>query len=235
MRHAIPLLLTLVCTVPGLRADALTDLTAQLKALKAQTPITLKLEQTSTEWDEGKEKKEVRTLKVAEGPGGLKVLEDSGAGGASRSGKAPGDPTAKKGDSQWRRQLRAQEDLLEELEKATLVGESPEVLEGRPVRRLRLKLNLDLDEEARKHLKRFSMEATLWLGADGLPVAMERHIDLEVRAMIFVKVWTKVDSHYRFVRVQDRLITIEATDAVEGEAMGHAFKARVRTQATPQP
>ena len=235
MRHAIPTLLLLVCTGPGLRADALSDLTVRLKALKAQTPITLKLEQTSTEWDEGKERKEVRTLKVAEGLGGLKVLEDSGASSAFRSTKAPGDPTAKKGDSQWRRQFRAQEDLLEELEKATLVGESPEVLEGRPVRRLRLKLSLDLDEEARKHVKRSTMEATLWLGADGLPVAMDRRIDLAVRAMIFVKVWTKVDSHYRFLRVQDRLITTEATDAVEGEAMGHAFKVRVFTKATPQP
>jgi len=177
----------------------------------------------------------VRTLKVAEGSGGLKVLEDSGAGSAFRTGKAPGDPTAKKSDSPWRRQFRAQEDLLDELEKSTLVGDSPEVLEGRPVRRLRLKLNLDLDEYARKHVKRSTMDATLWLGADGLPVAMERRIDLEVRAMLFVKVWTKVDSRYRFVRVQDRLITTEATDAVEGEAMGHAFKVRVHTQATPQP
>lgn len=235
MRHAITMLLTLVCTVPGLRADTLTDLKARLKALKAETPITLKLEQTSTELDEGKEKKEVRTLKVAEGPGGIKVLEDSGASGAARPGKAPGDPTARKGDSQWRRQLRAQADLLEELEKATLVGESPEQLEGRPVRRLRLKLNLDLDEDARKHVKRSTMEATLWLGADGLPLAMERRIDLEVRAMLFIKVWTKVDSRYRFLRVQDRLITTEATDAVEGEAMGHAFKVRVFTKATPQP
>ena len=207
----------------------------RLQSLKPQTPITLKVEQSSTEWDEGKERKEVRTLKVAEGPGGLVVLEDSGRGSASRTDKAPGDPTTKKGKNTWRRQFRAQEDLLDELEKASLVGENPETLDGRPVRRLRLKLNLDLDEDARKHVKRSTMEATLWLGADGLPVAMERHIDLEVRAMLFVKVWTKVDSRYRFLRVQDRLLTLEATDAVEGEAMGHAFKARTHTQATPLP
>ncbi len=235
MRRAISMLLTAVSAVTGLRADALTDLTAKLRALKAQAPITLKLEQSSTEWDEGKERKEVRTLKVAEGPGGLAILEDSGRGSASRPAKAPGDPTGRKGETTWRRQLRAQEDLLDELEKATLVGETPEVLDGRPVRRLRLKLNLDLDEDARKHVKRSTMEATLWLGEDGLPVAMERRIDLEVRAMLFVKVWTKVDSRYRFARVHDRLLTTEATEAVEGEAMGHAFKARVHTRATPQP
>ena len=141
MRRAISMLLTAVSAVTGLRADALTDLTAKLRALKAQAPITLKLEQSSTEWDEGKERKEVRTLKVAEGPGGLAILEDSGRGSASRPAKAPGDPTGRKGETTWRRQLRAQEDLLDELEKATLVGETPEVLDGRPVRRLRLKLN----------------------------------------------------------------------------------------------
>lgn len=160
MRHAIPLLLTVVCTIPSLRADALTDLKVRLQSLKPQTPITLKVEQSSTEWDEGKERKEVRTLKVAEGPGGLVVLEDSGRGSASRTDKAPGDPTTKKGKNTWRRQFRAQEDLLDELEKASLVGENPETLDGRPVRRLRLKLNLDLDEDARKHVKRSTMEAT---------------------------------------------------------------------------
>ena len=43
------------------------------------------------------------------------------------------------------------------------------------------------------------------------------------------------NSRYRFVRVQDRLITTEATDAVEGEAMGHPFKVRVTVRATPLP
>lgn len=232
MARAIPLFLAVVCTVPALRADALADLTSRLRALKAQTPVTLKIVQTSTEWDEGKARQEVRTLRAAEGPEGLRVLEDSGAGRPAGTSK---DPTAQKGRSTWSRQFRGHEDLLEELGKAKLVGEAADTLEGRSVRRLRLALDLDLDESARKHLKRAVMEATLWLGGDGLPVAMERHLDLDVRAMVFVKVWTKVDSRYRFLRVQDRLLTVEATDEVSGEAMGHPFRTQVHTQATLQP
>jgi hypothetical protein len=148
------------------------------------------------------------------------------------------DSTGKaKEEGPWLRQVRAHQELLGELELSKLIEERPDVLDGQPVRRLRVGLNLDLDldEDARKVVKQASHEATLWLDKDGLPVAMERRLELRIRALAFVNAWTKASSWYRFTRVRDRLITSEARNTVEGEGMGHPFSAKEITFCVVQP
>jgi hypothetical protein len=230
-------LLALACCLPVLlRADGLSDLITNLKRLDAKELVRLKIDEDSTESEDGKDRHEQRSVQLEDGPAGTRVLQDSASGSAKKvkHDVQMGSEKAK-GDSSWRRQVRAHQDLLEELDRAKLLEDRPDVLDGQPMRRLRLSLDLDLDEDARKHVKQASHEAILWLGPDGLPVAMQRDLEIRVRALAFIHVWTKISSWNRFKRVQDRLISTEARDTVEGKAMGRAFSAREITLCAVQP
>lgn len=231
------ILLALACCLPVLlRADGLSDLITNLKRLEAKEPVRLKIDEESTEREEGKDLHEQRSVVLEDGPAGFRVLQDS-AGEAMKKAKhgvKVGSGKAK-GESSWRRQVRAHQDLLEELDRARLLEDRPDVLDGQPVRRLRLSLDLDLDDDARKHVKQASHEAVLWLGPDGLPVAMQRDLEIRVRALAFIHVWTKINSWNRYKRVQDRLISTEARDTVEGKAMGRPFSAKEITLCAVQP
>ncbi|HEX9010365.1 MAG TPA: hypothetical protein VF804_08360 [Holophagaceae bacterium] len=209
--------------LPVLRADGLSDLRAALKALPAQEAVRAKIEQDSLDREEGAETRSHRTTVVEDGPGGMKVLEDTGAPahpeGHSKSGKVPGtgEPDGFRGE------LRAQEELLKMLEKARLREDRMDSFEGRPARRLRLALDLNLDEDARRYIKRFDQDLVVWLDPQNLPLALDLQMEVRARAMLFFSVRTGIRVHERFQRYRDRLITAEARTEVEGVAVGKAF------------
>lgn len=236
MRRPLTLLALAFCLPVLLRADGLSDLITNLKRLEAKEPMRLKIDEESTEREEGKDLREQRSVVLEDGPAGIRVLQDS-AGDVTKKAKRGMKLGSGKsnGDNSWRRQVRANQELLEELDRARLLEDRPDVLDGQPVRRLRVNLDMDLDEDARKHVKQANHEAILWLGPDGLPVAMQRDLEIRVRALAFIHVWTKVNSWNRFKRVQDRLISTETRDTVEGKAMGRPFSAKEITLCAVQP
>jgi hypothetical protein len=227
MRRILSALTLVVCLSGHLKADGLSELIANLKGLNTQEPVKVKIDLDNIEHENDEEKHEQRSLQLEDGPGGLRITQDS-ASGQAKKGK-PGRVNIsdkQKGENPWQRQVRANLELLGDLERAKLIEDRPGVLDGQTLRCLRVNLDLSLDDDAKKHVKHASHEASLWLGKDGLPIAMQRDLEIKVRALAFIRVSTKVSSWYRFTRVRDRLITTESRDTVEGEVMGHRFSGK---------
>ena len=236
MRLAIPLAsLLLSCAL--LQADGLDDLRSALRGLPAPaSKVRLKIEEQSQEREEGKDRVEQRTVLVEDGPEGLRVLEDSRPKAPEKtkvSTKTPG--AAPKGSGEFREALRPAEELLKQLETARLLEEKAEAIEGRPARRLKLALDMDLDAEARSHLKQADHEATVWIGADGLPLAMTHRIEIRARVLLFASVWTRVDITRRFQRAQGRLLLLNEQADVQGSALGKSFSSKETTRCSLVP
>ena len=247
MRRALPVAVLALCG-SLLRADGLADLRAALKGLPPPTKVKVRIEEDSQEREEGKDRTEHRTVVVEDGPDGSRILEDSrpapaqaGQGEAKSGGKKGGGkkeggakgPVKRNGD--FRDALRPSEGLLEQLEKARLLEEKAETRDGRPARRLKLAMDLDLDAEARSHLKQANHEATVWIGQDGLPMAMTHRIEMKARVLLFASVWTKIEIQRRFQWHQNRLLLLDEQADVQGAALGKTFSAKDTTRCTPQP
>lgn len=236
MRPGLPLPMALALLLCGalLRADGLSDLKAALKGLPAPSKVKVKVEAESLERESGKDSTERRTTVVEDGPEGMRILEDSRAAAAPAKAKGgtrtPG--ATKKGSGEFHDELRPAEGLLEQLEKARLLEEKAEAYEGRPARRLRLAMDLDLDAEARSHMKKADYEATVWVGPDGLPLAMDHRIEVRARVLLLASVWTKIDIRRRFQRIQNRLLVLDEHADVQGSALGKAFSAKETTRCT---
>jgi hypothetical protein len=216
----------LLLTAPTLlRADALSDLRSALKALPAQQPVKLTVVQKGWDEEEGKRNAYEETIVAADGPEGARTQ-----GRLRKAGRSEG--RHRNEGTSW---VRPHEDLLREMEAAKVIEERAETLDGRPVRRLRLAVDPDLDEEARKHLKRAVSECTVWVGADGLPVAWRRDLDMKVRAMLIFSVEMQLQVQRRCQKHQDRLVVVSEAVDVKGSAMGHPFAAEGRSTARVEP
>lgn len=241
MRRALPVALLALCG-SLLRADGLADLKAALKGLPQPTTVKVRIEEDSQEREEGKDRAERRTVVVEDGPDGPRILEDSRPAparatqaGRTADGKKGGGTGPVKRGGDFKDALRPAEGLLEQLEKARLLEEKADTRDGRPARRLRLALDLDLDAEARGHLKQADHEATVWIGQDGLPVAMTHRIEVKARVLLFARVWTKIDIQRRFQWYHNRLLLLDEQADVQGSALGKAFSAKETTRCTPLP
>lgn len=234
MHRTLPIALLALCGTL-LRADGLADLKAALKAQPAPAKVKLKVEEESHERESGKDTVERRTALVEDGPGGIRVIEDSRGVASHPAGKGGSKPGTRKGSGEFEEALRPAQGLLEQLEKARVLEEKAEAYEGRPARRLRLALDLELDDEARSHLKQADHEATVWIGPDGLPLAMTHRIEIKARVMLVASVWTKVDLRRRFQMVQGRLLLLDEQADVQGSALGKAFSAKETTRCSLVP
>jgi hypothetical protein len=235
MRPALTLAVLALCG-SLLRADGLSDLKAALRGLPAPAKVRLKIEAESLERESGKDVIEHRTTLVEDGPEGIRILEDSrpatapakAQGKGKGTSKSPG--SAKKGSGEFHDELRPAEGLLEQLEKARVLEEKAEAYEGRPARRLKLALDLELDAEARSHLKKAEHEATVWIGQDGLPLAVAHRIEIKARVMLVASVWTKIEIRRRFQRSQNRLLVLDEQAEIQGAALGKSFSAKDTTR-----
>ncbi len=217
-----------------LQADGLADLKAALKALPRGPKVRVHIEEESREPEGGKDRLECRTVRLEDGPEGTKVLEDSRPVAPGKKSN-PDAPTAKKGDSPFQGILHPAVALLEQLDKARLVEEKLETREGKPARRLKLAMDLALDAEAKANLKKATHEATVWIGADGVPLAMDQRIEIKARVLLVASVWTKVDIHIRYQLNQGRLLVLEERSDVQGSAMGKSFSAQETTRCSVLP
>lgn len=234
MRHLQICFALLLCSAL-LHADGLADLKAALKRLPAPAMARVRLVEHSTEREEGKDRTEQRTVLLEDGPSGTVLLQDSRSAPEAPSRKGKAKTPGLRSPTEFTEALRPAEGLLKQLETARLLAEQAEVYEGQPARRLQLALELDLDADARSHLKQADHEATVWIGPDGLPLAMRQHIEVKVRVLLFASVWTKVDIQRRFQRYQGRLLLLDEQADVQGSALGNAFSSKESTRCTIEP
>jgi hypothetical protein len=90
----------------------------------------------------------------------------------------------------------------------------------------------DLDEEERKHIKRYEEVVTIRLDADSVPMALDRTVDVKGSILIISITGSHRESR-RFARVAGGLVTTTATEEDNSSGFGWSGKTTTRWTVTP--
>lgn len=168
-------------------ADALADLRAKLAGLAGSTPCkgTLTLRSTTTSGKKPPAQAQI-AMHVASDAAGLQMsfapaLLARAAAEAAAQAQNPDAPTptrdalAKLSPDRVQGIVDMGPELLHLLEGATLTSESNATRDGKPVRLLVLSVPAGVGADDRDAIKHYEGTLKLWLGADGVPVALAEH------------------------------------------------------------
>jgi len=112
--------------------------------------------------------------------------------------------------------------LLRDLDQARLLEERPDTLDGHPCTLLVLKLEPKIDQREKKYVKDLDASARIWLDGDGLPLALDSRVKVHGKALLVISFDTDQHEHYRFQRINGRLVTVrhalENTSSGAGES-----------------
>lgn len=122
--------------------------------------------------------------------------------------------------------LNAAPQLLEALRDAEVTGERSEAWQGRQARVITFRLNPKLSDKDRKYIKELDATATLWLGADGIPLAVDRSVRVKGRAMLVIGFESAETEKYEFTRVGDRLVVTQHIHEAQGSGAGESSQRR---------
>ena len=242
-------LVLLLCGAAGLaRADGLADLRGALARLQAQS--ALKASVQVKDWrrtGDGKDAKETQgqaSIGLEDGPRGLQPLygHELLARLDAESRAAVKDKSAKKPLSQVMSQLglddlrvlaSAAPALQRAIDDAQFKSESADTWAGKPARKLVFEGSVDsLSESDRKYVRDMKLQLTLWIGADGTPLASQRHFDLSGRAFVVVSFEQHSDEQRSYAVVGDRLVA--TSDDEKGSAKGAGEAQEYRTERSLQ-
>lgn len=228
-------LLILWLAVP-LAADGLADLRTALGRFKGQefTSATVEVQSWSKDNKKSAQPKQGRTsTRIEQGPQGLR-LGWSGEQ-VSRAIEARRKKTGEvfepiSAEEAWRL-LNAAEDLLMGLDQAKVKSEGPDTWQGQAARKLVLDLALDLDDDAKEHLKQATRMATLWLAPDGLPLAAEFQSDMKGRVLL-ISFEVHETTKREFRRAGNRLVVVREEKSQRASGMGQGGESRTVTTLT---
>jgi hypothetical protein len=215
------IILFLFCSFSFLRADTVSDLRTALAALDGRDLVKVRVETGALQRD-GESPKDEHTAStvaalVEDGPQGLTItwdraLVDAAAAELQAKSKDPNRSTPRRNSmddlkpSSLGDYLNASAKVLRILEMGKLVEEKSSALDGQPARLLTFELTPPLAERDKKIIKEAQMSARLWLGADGLPLAVETEFHAKGRAMLVISFETTEKEEIRIARTGRRLV-----------------------------
>lgn len=236
--------LFLLCSAGLLRADAIADLKTALASQSATSPVAARITYAFTN-TLGEDKAATSTtgqataqvtlmhegLRIIWSPDLLASLDREAAESTRNPNAASPTREAMKhlDGSSMIDYLNAAPQLLRELSLAQLTGEQADTWQGKPARRLSLKLEVPLSEEDRKVIKQVDATAQLWLDADGLPLAAERTISFKGRAMLVITFEHSQKEKFEFVRTGGRLVTVTHTSETADKGGGQHTRSQTQT------
>jgi len=238
MRRAVlPAGLLLALLPLPLRADALADVRVALDRLSPSETVRARVAVSKSETEKEKPKGPARKgeATVEHGPSGLSLHLDPAVlpkPGTKAERKRREETTLRLDPGDALKLLDPAAELRQMLDGATLVSERNEAFEGKPHRTVVFRVAPDVDEEDRKALKRYDDVVTLRLDADGLPVALERSLDLKFSKLLISFTVSARESR-RFARVDGRLLTTTATEESQGSGLGQSGGSKTRWSVTP--
>ena len=223
------------------RADGLAEARAALGRLNGRDPIRAAVEvQIFTETKEdGKPRPEQGkgTVRVEDGPEGLKVTYPNAllerAAQESRLHRA--DPERTTPTEAVLREINGLDlaqvlsfagPLALRIERATILEERPEALAGRPAKLVVLKVEPSIPQAERKHVKESKVTMKLWLGADGVPLAVESTMQIKV-GFLFLTFNTENRERWDLGRAGNRLVVTRRHQETAGAGLGQEFRRRV--------
>lgn len=177
-------------------ADALSDLRTKLAGLNGSTPYKGSLTMRSTVTNGKKAPTHAQVaMDVASDAAGLHMgfapaLLARASGEAAAQAKNPDAPTptvdalAKLSPDRVQGVLDMGPVLLHLLEGATLTSESNETRDGKPAHLLVVAVPSGVGADERDAVKHYEGTLKLWLGADGIPVALAAHREYQGRKFL---------------------------------------------------
>jgi hypothetical protein len=238
MRRAVLSAGLLLALLPfPLRADALADVRSGLDRLSPAAPVRARVEISRTETEKEKPKGALKkgAAVVEHGPAGLSVhLEPEWLPkpGTRAERKKQEETTVRLDPGEALKLVDPGTQIRQLLDGATLVSDRPETFEGKSLRTVVFRVVPDVDEEDRKALKRYDDVVTLRLDADGLPLALERALDLKFSKLLISFTVSQRESR-RFTRVAGRLVTTSATEESTSAGLGQSGGSTTRWTVTP--
>ncbi len=235
-------LLALACGAA--HADGLADLHAALARLPGTTPLKATID--ARDWrrtGDGKDAEEHTgnvSLGLEDGARGLAPLygRDLLARADAEQRAAVKDKKAAKPIEQTLGQLGIAElhaiasaapALAREVDEATFKGESADTVDGKAARKLVFESGIDtLAEKDRKYAKEFKSVLSVWIAADGTPLASSRRLDLSGSAFVVIKFEMHDEQTRGFTVVGDRLVALR--DDERGSAKGAGENTDYRTE-----
>ena len=245
--------LTLVAALaaaPLAHADGLADLKAALARLQAQTPLkaTLEIHTTERQGDgaDAIEKLGQASVGLEDGARGLQVLyaKDTLARMDAESRQLARDPKAKT-PTVWALgkldsgdivpMASATASLLRGLDENVFKAEKPDTWNGKPARLLTFSVPIEkLPEQQRKYVKEFDAVVSIWIGADGTPLASATHTTVRGRAFVVVSFEAVSEDSHTYAVAGDRLVTLRSEEHTSSKGAGESGEERVVKTLQPQ-
>lgn len=232
----------------AVRAGELDNLRATLGGMHANEPFaaTLDVRNTTRGGDEDKPKTTHADLKLSVGVGAeglqlgfsnalLKRVADEKAANAKNPNKST--PTANLLGNINPARVRTMADfapaLLRRLEGAKLTSQRDEAHDGKPSHLLVLSIPAGLDKSDSDAVKHFKGELKVWLGKDGVPLAVDESRVYKGRKF-FISFETSTAMSATLERIDQRLITTRIRTENKGAGFGQSNDSVTTVTVTPQ-
>jgi len=237
MRRAVLLTGLLLLFPRLLLADALADVRAGLDRLSPSASVRVRVEISRSETEKEKPKGPLKKGEavVEHGPSGLSVHVEPEwlpKPGTKAERKKQEESTVRLDAGEALKLVDPGTEIRQLLDGATLVSDRSEAFEGKPLRTVVLHPVPDVDEEDRKALKRYEDVVTLRLDADGVPVALDRTLDIKISKLLISFTVSHRESR-RFARHAGRLVTSSATEETGGSGLGQSSGSKTHWTVTP--
>ena len=226
-----------------LSANGLDDLRAALQKLQGAEPVKASLEHSFWRQITDDKKPIVSQGKISaqveDGPQGLKVtwakatLQQAERELAAQE-REPDRPTPTRtalrnvDPLEASESLNHAETLLRNLAQAQVQEEKAEPWQGHPVKLLVLKLTPRIPESQRKYLKELNVDAKVWIGADGLPLAFSSRVAYKGSRM-FIRFEGGTTQELQFAKVGNRLVVTRATSEDRNAGFGASSQTKKTT------
>lgn len=244
------LTLAALVAAPAAHADGLADLKAALGRLQAQTPLKATLDVKTTEKHgdgaDAFEKQGQASIGLEDGARGLQVLyaKDTLARMDAESRSLARDPKAKtptvwaigKLDSaDVMPMASAAPALSRKLDEVQFKAEKADTVGGKPARLLTFTVPVStVPEQQRKYVKQFDATLSIWIGADGTPLASATSTSVKGRAFVVVSFEALDENNCTYGVVGDRLMTLRSENHTSSSGAGERGEERVVKTLQPQ-
>lgn len=232
--RVIPAVLFAALALPALaRADAVADLRATLDRLQATQPLTATVKVSSTTKDEdGKTSQAQLEISVASGGDGLRIgfspellqraSREAAANAKNRDVPTPiEDLLGKLSPVNVQPMVDYAPVLRRQLDGVTLASQRDETLGGKPAHLLVFDVPLPASAGKQMTIKQYTGQLKLWLGSDGVPVAVRNTMELKGRKLL-ISIEFGNTTDYRLAVIGTRLVVssrrTEETHSVFGKA-----------------
>jgi hypothetical protein len=229
-----------------LPAGSLDDLRGALQKLPGGDPVRATMEHSFWRQTMDDKKPTVTqgrvTAQVEDGPQGLKVawarptlqqaIKELAAQEREPESTTPTRTALRNVDPlEAAESLNHAEALLRDLAQAQVLEERAEAWQGRPAKLLVLKLTPNIPAGQRKYLKELKVDAKVWVGQDGLPLAFSSQVAFKGSRM-FISFEGGNSQELQFARVGNRLVVTRTTSEDRSAGFGASSQTKKTTTMT---